>query len=161
MTAHKAQGQTLEQAIIDLQSCFGTESAYLMASRVKSLNGLAILRPFDKCKIQSRQSEDSRKEAKRLEYLNLHTITQVGNTEESASARETLGNSYDQLSMEMDENTSSPPALPADSTERLQDLQAFNQILISRAPNTTAHTIAGTSRTIGTQSSNYRNNEIA
>ncbi|KAJ3878153.1 hypothetical protein F5879DRAFT_762646, partial [Lentinula edodes] len=69
MTAHKAQGQTLATAIIDIESCRGTESPYVMASRVKSLDGLLILRPFQLKKIQCRQSEDSRNEHARLKYL--------------------------------------------------------------------------------------------
>ncbi|KAF8064264.1 hypothetical protein FPV67DRAFT_1397973, partial [Lyophyllum atratum] len=73
MTAHKAQGQTLTAAIIDLESCYGTESPYVMVSRVTSLDGLLILRPFSKSKIQSRRSEDSRRERRRLELLRLHT----------------------------------------------------------------------------------------
>ena len=46
MTAHKAQGQSLPNVIIDLQSCRGTESPYVMVSRVTSLDGLLILRNF-------------------------------------------------------------------------------------------------------------------
>ena len=52
MTAYKAQSQTLSNVIIDLQSCQGTEAPYVMALRVTSLQGLLILRPFDKKKIQ-------------------------------------------------------------------------------------------------------------
>jgi ATP-dependent exoDNAse (exonuclease V) alpha subunit len=62
MTAHKAQGQTVQQAIVDIQSCQSVESVYVMLSRVTTLEGLAILRPFDKQKIQNRMSEDRRKE---------------------------------------------------------------------------------------------------
>ncbi|KIL57047.1 hypothetical protein M378DRAFT_48892, partial [Amanita muscaria Koide BX008] len=58
MTAHRAQGQTLENVIIDLQSCKGTETPYVMISRACSLEGLLILRPFDRKKICCRQSED-------------------------------------------------------------------------------------------------------
>lgn len=43
MTAHKAQGQSLPNIIIDLQSCQGTESPYVMVSRVTLLDGLLIL----------------------------------------------------------------------------------------------------------------------
>ena len=34
VTAHRSQGQTLSQAIIDLESCKGTEAPYVMISRV-------------------------------------------------------------------------------------------------------------------------------
>src|SRR6202167_5053235 len=60
MTAHKAQGQSMDRAIIDLESCSGTESPHVMISRVRSLSGLRLLRPFNIAKIQCRQSEDSR-----------------------------------------------------------------------------------------------------
>ncbi|KAJ3720540.1 hypothetical protein C8R42DRAFT_561204, partial [Lentinula raphanica] len=73
MTAHKAQGATYEHAILDLESCSGTEKPYVMVSRVKSLDGLVILRPFARSKIMCRQSQDVRTELKRLEYL--HVLT--------------------------------------------------------------------------------------
>lgn len=165
MTAHKAQGQTMERAIVDLQSCFGTESAYVMASRVKSLNGLAILRPFDKRKIQSRQSEDSRKEAKRLEYLNLHTIMRVGSGEESASAQQTLRNRYqDQLCM--DNNPKNSPTSTTDSAKQLQKLQTSNEVIISRpSAATIVHASSITSTVIdeissSMQSLNFTNKQI-
>ncbi|KAK0469459.1 uncharacterized protein EV420DRAFT_1244567, partial [Desarmillaria tabescens] len=62
MTAHKSQGQTLSHAIIDFESCTGTEAPYVMASRVKSLKGLLVVRWFPKKKIQVRPSEDLRVE---------------------------------------------------------------------------------------------------
>ncbi|PBK87949.1 hypothetical protein ARMGADRAFT_886567, partial [Armillaria gallica] len=71
MTAHKAQGQTLERAIIDLDNCRGTELPYVMISRVKSLEGLLILRKYKYGRISKRQSEDYRKEDKRLSVLRL------------------------------------------------------------------------------------------
>ncbi|KAF5334229.1 hypothetical protein D9611_014313 [Ephemerocybe angulata] len=46
MTAHRAQGQTMENVIVDLQSCSSTESAYVMVSRATSLDGLFVLRHF-------------------------------------------------------------------------------------------------------------------
>ena len=66
MTAHKAQGQTLDHVIIDPESCKGTEAPYVMVSQVTSLQGLLILRPFQKKKIQSCQSEDFRQELKQI-----------------------------------------------------------------------------------------------
>jgi hypothetical protein len=50
MTAHKAQGQTLSDAIVDLADRHGTEVPYVMASWATSLEGLLILRPFEKKK---------------------------------------------------------------------------------------------------------------
>ncbi|KAG1839105.1 hypothetical protein DFJ58DRAFT_667927 [Suillus subalutaceus] len=46
MTTHKAQGQTMQRAIIDFEGCSGTEAPYVMLLRVTSLDGLLILRPF-------------------------------------------------------------------------------------------------------------------
>ncbi|KAH7931037.1 hypothetical protein BV22DRAFT_978309, partial [Leucogyrophana mollusca] len=66
MTTHKAQGQTLSKAIVDLESCSGTEAPYVMVSRVTALDGLLILRKFKMSKITSRQSEDARRDEKRL-----------------------------------------------------------------------------------------------
>jgi ATP-dependent exoDNAse (exonuclease V) alpha subunit len=48
MTAHKAQGKTLTHTVINLQNCSGTESPYVMISRVTSLDGLLILMGFSR-----------------------------------------------------------------------------------------------------------------
>ncbi|KAI0717165.1 hypothetical protein C8Q76DRAFT_571455, partial [Earliella scabrosa] len=73
LTAHKAQGQTFNKVIVDLESCSGTEAPYVMLSRATSLEGVIILRSFRKCKITCHQSGDIRKEARRLEILQLKT----------------------------------------------------------------------------------------
>ncbi|KAJ3880116.1 hypothetical protein F5051DRAFT_400738 [Lentinula edodes] len=62
MTVYKAQGQSMKTTMVDIESCSGTESPYVMVSRVTSLSGLLILRPFQLKKIQCRQSEDMRNE---------------------------------------------------------------------------------------------------
>lgn len=62
MTAHRAQGQTLDSIIVDLQSCRGTKAPYVMVSCAHSLSGLLILWPFEKKKICCRESEDARRE---------------------------------------------------------------------------------------------------
>ncbi len=90
MTAHKAQGQTLTSAIIDFASCRGTEPPYVMASRVKSLDGLLILRPFKIEKIQRCQSEDYRNEQKRLRVLQLLTLEKYGQPNEVTHAQSEL-----------------------------------------------------------------------
>ncbi|KZV60811.1 hypothetical protein PENSPDRAFT_327135 [Peniophora sp. CONT] len=82
MTAHKAQGRTLPRVIIDLDNCRGTEAPYVMISRVKSLAGLLILRPFPRKKISSRQSEESRNEFARLDQLSLSTLAEYGTDRE-------------------------------------------------------------------------------
>ena len=52
-TAHKSQGQTLPKAIVDLvpvhgkTNSVGIEFAYVPLSRVRRLNDLTVLRPFD------------------------------------------------------------------------------------------------------------------
>ena len=49
-TAHKSQGQTLDTAIVDLVPSYkpsGIEFAYVPLSRVRRLQDLTILRPFD------------------------------------------------------------------------------------------------------------------
>ncbi|KAJ7205799.1 hypothetical protein GGX14DRAFT_336316, partial [Mycena pura] len=74
MTAHKAQGKTLEAVIVDLESTRGTESPYVMLSRAKSLDGVFILRPFRLATIQCHPSQDVRDEFKRLDMLCHQTI---------------------------------------------------------------------------------------
>ncbi|KAF9001052.1 hypothetical protein BDZ89DRAFT_893949, partial [Hymenopellis radicata] len=73
-TAHKAQGRTLPDALIDLTATRGSESPYVMVSRVKTLEGLHILRPFSISRIQCNSSQDYRAEASRLKVLQLKTL---------------------------------------------------------------------------------------
>lgn len=92
ITGHKSQGRTLEATIADIQSCRGTESVYVMLSRVTSINQLRILRPFNIKKIQCRPSEDSRQETKRQTILNLRTIFQYGTEAERKEVEHSLTN---------------------------------------------------------------------
>lgn len=87
MTAHKAQGQTMNKVVLDLEGCRGTEAPYVMLSRAKSLDGVHILRPFKFDRISSRPSEESRIEFKRLEILRLQTIVKHGTGPESSAAQ--------------------------------------------------------------------------
>ncbi|KAJ7156453.1 hypothetical protein C8R43DRAFT_834240, partial [Mycena crocata] len=73
ITAHKAQGKTLTHCVVNFQACFGTESPYVMVSRVTSLDGLVILTPFSKSVICCHQSADVRNEFRRLHYHSLKT----------------------------------------------------------------------------------------
>lgn len=73
ITAHKSQGKSLPTAIVDIQSCRGTEPVYVMLSRVTSIERLRILRPFKIQKIQCRPSEDSRREAQRVSILEMRS----------------------------------------------------------------------------------------
>ena len=64
MTVHKSQELSTKKAVVDLEGCRGTESPYVMLSRVKSLEKLIIMRPFHINRITCRQSEDMRHEMK-------------------------------------------------------------------------------------------------
>lgn len=75
IAVYKAQGLTFQMAVVDLESCLGIEAAYVMVSRVRSIEGLMILRPFRGSKITARQSEDSRRELRRLRLFHLQTIS--------------------------------------------------------------------------------------
>jgi hypothetical protein len=90
MTVHKAQGQSMRSVIIDLTGCVGTEPPYVMASRATSLDGLMVLRKFDKKQIAKRHSEDMRKEFTRLLYLKWKTISECGDGNEVQEANRKL-----------------------------------------------------------------------
>jgi hypothetical protein len=133
MTAHKSQGQTREHAIVDLQSCHGTESPYVMLSHVTSLEGVTILRPFNKRKIQCRQSEDRRREEKRLDFLRLHTILLHGDESERKSAQEILSKIqyHDHISNDVEDIESPIVQVTSNSAKQLQHLQNSNYQLTS------------------------------
>lgn len=90
MTAHKSQGLTLPSAMIDLESCRGLESPYVMISRVKSLDDLLIMRPFAKDRICRRLSEDVRRELGRLSLLECLTLVEHGTPTEIEEAKNEL-----------------------------------------------------------------------
>ena len=59
-TQHKSQGQTLRKAIVDLvpvNQVSGIEFAYVPLSRVRKLEDLTILRPFDPSVLQAKVNE--------------------------------------------------------------------------------------------------------
>ncbi len=68
-TDYKAQGRSLDAAIVDLDSCFSLQGAYVMLSRVRTLDGLAVLRPFRPRKIEADISAELRAEFDRLDRL--------------------------------------------------------------------------------------------
>lgn len=76
ITDYKSQGQSMTFAIIDLASARTLNSVYVMLSRVKSLSGLAILRPFPENKISQRMSQELRDE-----FLRLRTLININKTD--------------------------------------------------------------------------------
>ena len=90
MTAYKAQGQTMNNVIVDLAACNGTKMPYVMLSRVKSLNGLLILCPFAPERIACHQSEDMRCETTQLIALQRLTTMETGTSEEGAMTQRLL-----------------------------------------------------------------------
>ena len=73
-TSHNAQGRSLDYACIDLASCRSIQSAYVMLSRLRSLKGLCILRPFALYKIQNHICEEVRQEMARTDELARQTL---------------------------------------------------------------------------------------
>ena len=76
MTTHKSQGQTLGKVIVDLVMPPGpTEvaSVYVPLSRVKRLDDLLILRPFEFATLQVKPSTAQLDELKRLEKIAQNT----------------------------------------------------------------------------------------
>lgn len=67
-TDFKSQGRTLDRAIVDLYTARG-QGVYVMLSRARSLQGIAILRWFPSTKVFQRISEDLRNELDRIERL--------------------------------------------------------------------------------------------
>lgn len=100
-TAHKSQGQTYEKVVVDLASCRGSAAPYVMLSRVKSLEGLCILRDFAIDKIRCHMNEDCRREMKRLERLDLQTLMSVGSAEERTYAANELKEKYSSAEREV------------------------------------------------------------
>ena len=90
VTVYKAQGQTMNQVIVDLSGCTGTEPPYVMVSRATSLDGLVVLRDFDARQITKRRSEDLRKEFTHLTILKWQTVLNHGCGAESEEAKQMI-----------------------------------------------------------------------
>ncbi|KAF8192008.1 hypothetical protein K438DRAFT_1590500 [Mycena galopus ATCC 62051] len=138
MTAHKAQGKTMEVIIVDLESTCGTESPYVMLSRAKSLDSVFILRPFRQKVIQCHPSEDVRNEFKRLDILCHQTKMKYGTPAESQLAQEYLVNTF------------SPAALLEDGEP--VDLTSGNARTLARLQNSSARLISNDTRSSSNQS---------
>lgn len=81
MTGYCAQGKTFSRAIVDLATCTGRfagkhnrADAYVLLSRLKTLNGVALLRPFQKNILRSPQSASLTREIQRLKQLEEITL---------------------------------------------------------------------------------------
>ena len=74
-TDYKSQGRTLERAVVDLASASSMQSVYVMISRVKTMEGLAVLRWFNPGKIYQRHPQDLRDEFVRIESMNKNTLS--------------------------------------------------------------------------------------
>ena len=132
MTAHKAQGKTMDAVIMDLESTSGTESPYVMLSRATSLAGVFILRPFSRRVIQRRPSQDVREEFRRLDMLCHQTIMQHGTIEEAAVAQRYLVDNFSAQALpDVDETMGE---IADDDAHRLACLQKATSRLIAGAP---------------------------
>ena len=119
MTAHKSQGQTMTKVIIDLQSCRGMEAPYIMVSRVTSLEGLLVLRPFHFAKISCRQSQETRTEFRRLEIIQLKTTADIGSMIEKETAQKLLSlHTSVAPSTNQDARDQNPPKVSTSLTKR-------------------------------------------
>lgn len=74
-TDYKSQGRSLDRAIVDIASCRRLQSLYVMLSRVRTLDGLALLRPCTKAKFERLElNHAARSELQRLDDLHAQTI---------------------------------------------------------------------------------------
>ena len=74
-TDYKSQGRSLDKAVVDPLTAQSLQGLYVMLSRVRSLDGLTVLRPFRRQKIYQRLQQELREELERLEHLDHETKT--------------------------------------------------------------------------------------
>ena len=79
-TDYKSQGRSLDTAIVDPASAASLQGVYVMLSRIRALDGLAILRPFKPDKIEQRPSQELRAELQRLDELDAETRAKFPST---------------------------------------------------------------------------------
>lgn len=125
-TSHRAQGQSYDRVVVDLQGCVGSEAPYVMLSRARSLDGLLILRPFDFAKISTPPASGLLTEWRRLRYLELCTLL-----------RETDSADNDALSSELALFQSPSYArsrmdISLDASERADALHEIQQLLADK-----------------------------
>ncbi|KAJ6579457.1 hypothetical protein B0H10DRAFT_1835467 [Mycena sp. CBHHK59/15] len=130
MTAHKAQGKTMDAVIMDLESTIGTESPYVMLSRATSLAGVYILRPFSQRVIQRGPSQDVREEFRRLDILCHQTVMRYGTAEEAAEAQQYLVDTFSARALPMEDQAMEHVD---DEARRLASLQRATACLIAGA----------------------------
>ncbi|KZV66485.1 hypothetical protein PENSPDRAFT_677021 [Peniophora sp. CONT] len=71
-TDYKSQGRSLDRVVVDIAGCSKLQSLYVMLSRVRTMNGLALLRTCPKAKFDQlslNHSHAARDELKRLDDL--------------------------------------------------------------------------------------------
>ncbi|KAJ3558871.1 hypothetical protein NM688_g667 [Phlebia brevispora] len=68
-TCHRVQRQTFDRIVVDLEGCAGPEAPYIMLSRARSLEGIAILRPFSLKQITNPPNKSLRQENIRLDMI--------------------------------------------------------------------------------------------
>ncbi|KZV62854.1 hypothetical protein PENSPDRAFT_590744 [Peniophora sp. CONT] len=74
-TDYKSQGRSLDRVIVDIAGCKDLQSVYVMLSRVKRLDGLALLRRFPYAKFAALSlRHDAKVEMERIERLHDTTL---------------------------------------------------------------------------------------
>lgn len=73
-TDYKGQGRSLDTVLVDIASSKTCQSLYVMLSRVKTLDGLAILRWFPQERISQSLSHELRDELARIDSLSTSTL---------------------------------------------------------------------------------------
>ncbi len=80
MTSYRSQGATMSQVKVDLQSSASIQDAYVMLSRVKTLDGLIILRGFNHLKLKNHINQRLRRELDRITKLAAVTAEEYDET---------------------------------------------------------------------------------
>ncbi|KAJ7869299.1 hypothetical protein B0H14DRAFT_3861206 [Mycena olivaceomarginata] len=125
-----------------------------MLSRATSLEGVFILRPFQKKIIQRHPSQDVRDEFRRLDVLCHQSIMQYGTADEGTEAQEYLVRTFSARALPNEDNRAEPMDLDVDvGARRLATLQATNARLISGGGSVPS---AVTSQSRATSSSSRR-----